>query len=208
MHPDAVNQNTPEPGWEFKPGDNTAAPSAEQTAEYNALAGSAPTPAPAAEPVADKTKELSVSWTASEFVLHQKNSGWYIAWALCSVVGVALVYFITREIFSSVLVAIILLAFGIYSGRKPRTLQYQADGEGVHIGSKTYPYNDFKSFALIDEGVFNSISLVPMKRFMPAISMYYDPRDEEHVLTVLSAYLPFEEGKKDAIDRLMHRIRF
>ncbi len=125
MHPDAVNQNTPEPGWEFKPGDNTAAPSAEQTAEYNALAGSAPTPAPAAEPVADKTKELSVSWTASEFVLHQKNSGWYIAWALCSVVGVALVYCITREIFSSVLVAIILLALGLI----------EEDGVAVLIGS-------------------------------------------------------------------------
>ncbi len=183
MHPDAATQNAPEPGWEFKPGDSTAPPT-------------------------DKTKELSVSWTASEFVLHQKNTGWYAAWALGSSVSVAVVYFVTREIFSSVLVAVILLAFGIYSGRKPRTLQYQADGEGIHIGSKTYPYNDFKSFALIDEGAFNSISLVPMKRFMPAISMYYDPRDEEHVLTVISAYLPFEEGKKDAIDRLMHRIRF
>ncbi len=103
----------------------------------------------------------------------------------------------------------LLTAFvAVLAGRKPRTHEYQVDSQGVQIGTKKYPYANFKTYSVIEEGPISSITLMPLKRFMPTMSLYYDPQDEERITAVLGSYLPFVEGQKDAIDRLMHRIRF
>jgi hypothetical protein len=47
-----------------------------------------------------------------------------------------------------------------------------------------------------------------MQRFMPAISMYFEPQEEAKIVDALSSYIPREDRKQDAIDRMMHRIRF
>jgi hypothetical protein len=49
---------------------------------------------------------------------------------------------------------------------------------------------------------------MPLKRFSPPISMYYDPKDELAITNALSRHLPFEPRDRDALDKLMHKIRF
>jgi hypothetical protein len=82
------------------------------------------------------------------------------------------------------------------------------DEHFLYIGQKFYDWGMFKSFSVIEEDAINSIYLTPLKRFMPAISVYYSPDDEEKILTTISNYLPHEERARDFIDKLMHRIRF
>jgi hypothetical protein len=48
----------------------------------------------------------------------------------------------------------------------------------------------------------------PLQRFSPLTTIYYDPNDEERIVDLLANRLPMEERKRDAIDRLMWRIRF
>ena len=149
-----------------------------------------------------------VSWTASEFIAHQKSASWYWLLALAAFLGAGVVYLFTRDEISAGMILIVALMLGIFARRKPRTLQYQIDTNGIHIGTKSYGFMEFKSYSIIDEGALNSISLLPLKRFSPGVSMYYDPQDEEKITALLANYLPVEVGQKDAIDRLMHKIRF
>lgn len=150
----------------------------------------------------------NVSWSASEFIAYQKTAGWY-ALALFGLIGLAAVIFvISRDYISSGSIIIIGLLFLAYASRKPRVLTYSVGSDGVHIGEKLYTYATIKSFAVIDEGNLRSISLIPMQRFMPAISMYFEPQEEAKIVESLSSYIPREERKQDAIDRMMHRIRF
>lgn len=149
-----------------------------------------------------------VQWTASEFVAHQKNSSWYALLGGAAAVAAVLVYLLTRDKITVAMILIAAIAMGIFAGRKPRTLQYQLDASGVRIAQKLYPYGLFKSFSVIDEGPLSSIVLMPLKRFMPSISMYYEPSDEAVIVNMLSAYLPYEERQRDAVDSFMHRIRF
>jgi len=187
MQPESDQQTPTQPGWQYSPEQETHGPSADL---------------PAAKPVGE------VSWTASEFIAHHKNTGWYLRLAGAGFLAVIVVFVITRDFISAFLVALAIIFLGSLAGRKPRSLQYQVDGAGIHIGQRSYPYHDFKSFSVIDEGGISSIDLMPLKRFMPSLSVYYEPQDEERIIAVLTTQLPFEEGKKDAFDRFMHRIRF
>jgi hypothetical protein len=96
----------------------------------------------------------------------------------------------------------------VVASRPPRTLSYKLDNYGVHIGQKSFPYANFKSFSVIDEGAISAINLLPLKRFLPPISVYYDPKDEDKIAAIISDYLPFEEHKEDLVDQLVRKIRF
>lgn len=212
MQPETNPPQPAMPGWEYKPGGSpepaqapTPAPAPptqqpEQPAQQPVP--QTPQPRPSAKPF------NGVQWTASEFIAHQKNTGWYGLLFLAAIAGSAAMYLLTRDVISTVMVVIVAVILGIFAARKPRTLDYQVDENGIHIGPKSYPYADFKSYAIIDEGAFNSITFIPMKRFMPAISVYYEPADEDQIINVLGNYLPVEERQKDAIDKFMHKIRF
>lgn len=150
----------------------------------------------------------TVSWTASEFVEHQKPQGWYALLGLGAVVISAVLYFILKDIITVVVVALATVMFGVVGARKPRSLTYAIGQTGIKIGEKSFPYEAFKSFSVIEEGAIDSIQLAPLKRFMPPISLYFPPDHEQEIVDTLAAYLPHEERNHDAVDRLMKRVHF
>lgn len=149
-----------------------------------------------------------IEWTASEYVAHQKTTKWYTVLMLTSVVAAIGAYLLTKDIISAVSIVLIALVFALTASHKPRVLTYRLDPRGLTIAQKTYEYGQFRSFAIVDEGAFSSIMLVPLKRFMPMISIYYEPADEAQIIKVLSDRLPLEQWKRDVIDSLLHKIRF
>jgi hypothetical protein len=165
-------------------------------------------PQPDEEQYSPVAEVPQVAWTASEFLAHQKNGGWYMILTGGAVVTSVLIYFLTRDMISSAVILMVAALLGAAAARKPRTLSYQLTNQGLHIGPKLYPYNDFKAFSVINEGAINSILLLPMKRFLPAVTVYYAPEDEQKILDVLSQALPYEQRDQDPIDRFMQRIRF
>ena len=150
----------------------------------------------------------SVSWTASEFVAHDKSSGWYLMLSVAALAIGVIIYLITRDIISVVVVAVAAIMLGIYGSHKPRQLEYSLDSHGIGIGQKQYTYDEFGSFAVQADGAFSGVVFMPLKRFSPPIYIYYPPEDEEKIIAVLSGRLPFEEHKRDAVDSLMKKIRF
>lgn len=151
---------------------------------------------------------LPVNWTASEFIAHHKTARWYGVLAAGALGGAFLVWLLTRDKISAAVVLFGALMFGVYANRQPRQLQYLLDGSGLTIDTKYYPYDTFRSFSVIDEGVFSSIMFIPLKRFAPGVSIYFVPQDEAAIITLLSDRLPSEDRGHDPLDRLMNRIRF
>jgi hypothetical protein len=149
-----------------------------------------------------------VSWTASEFVAHSKNGSWFALLALAALAIAVIVWFITHDKISVGVVIVVAILLGVTAGRKPRVLEYHLDTRGLTVEEKFYPYSDFRSFAVMQEGAFSSIMFVPLKRFALPISIYYDPEDEEAIATVISQHLPIEERQHDTIDKITRGIRF
>lgn len=149
-----------------------------------------------------------VRWTASEFMAHQKNGGWYAILFGGAVVAAIIVYLLTKDKITTTMLLITAVLVAVVAARKPRTLTYELNDIGLQIDQKLYPYHDFKAFSVINEGAINSVMLLPLKRFAPSVTVYYDPKDEAAILDTLSDVLPYEERKQDPIDRFMQRIRF
>jgi hypothetical protein len=161
------------------------------------------------EKQADTVSDVKpVTWTASEFVAHPKTAGWFLLLGLGAVALAAAIYLLSHDIISPIFIGIMAVTFGVFANRQPRVLEYTVDKYGIHIGEKLYTYPTLRSFSLVDEGAFHSILLSPMQRFMPPLSIYYAPEDEEKITQALGNYLPQENRSHDAIDRLMKKVRF
>ena len=150
----------------------------------------------------------AVAWTASEYVAHHKNVGWFMMVFFGVVVAAVAIYFLTSEIVSAVVVGLVGMLFAVFGARQPQVLQYAIDNAGVHIGPKLYPYGQFKSFSVIEEGPIRSILFMPLQRFGLPITIYYDPAEEDGILQALGGYLPHVDRNPAPIDNLMRKIRF
>lgn len=150
----------------------------------------------------------SIQWSASEFIAYQKSAGWYLLILLGIIALAGLVFVFTQDYLSSGPIVVAGILFLIFAARKPRVLNYSVNNSGINIADKHYAFKDFRSFSLIEETHVRSIMLTPLKRFMPAISMYFEPNDEQKITEALSAYLPYEDRKQDAVDKVMQRLRF
>lgn len=156
----------------------------------------------------DVSAAEDVSWTASEFIAHEKSLSWYLAMAASVLIFTAIVYLITRDKITAGIIIFAAIVFGVYAKRQPRTLNYHLETSGLTIGEKFYDFGQFRSFVLAHEGALSSISFMPLRRFMPVLTVYYSPADEQKIVQLLSARLPMENLRKDVIDRFLHRIRF
>jgi hypothetical protein len=152
--------------------------------------------------------EPLTSWTASEYIEHKKGFGWYLMLILGGILITAFLFWLTRDVVSSAIVIVLMVVFAVVANRKPRVLEYRLDRNGLAIGNKFYPYADFKSFTLEEVGPVKNLTFLPLKRFMPPISVYFAPQDEAKITNTLSQFLPYEQRSTDAVDRFMRSIRF
>ena len=161
------------------------------------------------EPYVEQTGVIEpISWTASEFIAHDKAPGWYGMLAVTTAVICALAYLLTRDLITITMIIIGAVLFGVYAGRQPRQLPYRLTYHGLKIGQRFYPMENFRSFAVVPEGAFSSIVLMPLRRFAPMTTIYFAPDDEDRIVDLLAQQLPYAEHRHDAIDRLMRHIRF
>ncbi|MEK7472383.1 MAG: hypothetical protein AAB624_04020 [Patescibacteria group bacterium] len=156
----------------------------------------------------DPLQTSEVKWTASEFIDHQKSSGWFMTLAGAGILLSIAVYFLTKDVFATVIVAILAFIFGIGAARKPRVLNYSIDEAGIAVGNRHSAFEDFRSFAIVSEGAIESILLLPTKRWAPPLSVYFSPEDGDKIIDTLSAFVPFENHEPGLIDKFLHRIHF
>jgi hypothetical protein len=176
--------------------------------EGSAAVAEAPKPQVAAAPPAKPPTDNAFTWTASEFVDHNKGASWYLILFLITAALAVGAYFLTKEYFTVGIIVVLGIIVALYARQKPKQVTYELSSSGLRIGEKLYSYNLFKSFSLVNDGALNSIQLTPLKKLMPTISAYYQAADEEKISDILGQYLPFEEAKPDSISRLSRRLRF
>jgi hypothetical protein len=188
-----VNQDENSP-WQYKPDNGSGAPTEPENDNDSP------------EPAHRHTASKSVAWQAAEFIEHPHGGGWYGALILATLGLAALVYLTTKDFFATGTIVIVGIIVGVFAGHKPSQAQYEISDSGLSVNGKTYPYNSFKSFAVLREGALSSVNLFPLKRFMPSVSAYFDPKDEPKIVDALGNYLPYEERKLDTVDRLSRRL--
>lgn len=149
-----------------------------------------------------------LSWQASEYVHHEKRGMWFIPLLIGALVLLALAIFVVQSISFSVLIIVMTIVIAVYAVRPPRIISYQLSNYGVRIDDKSFHFHDFRYFGIIQDGPLYSATLVPNKRFAPAVNIYFPADDGEKIVDLLGAYLPMEKIELDFIDKLTRQLRF
>lgn len=183
--------------WEYKP-------DGKETAAAPVLPNNAPKTATAER----QTKDIAITWTASEYIDHTRGASWYLALTGGTAVLSAAVYLLTKDYFASGVIVFMAVILGIFSTHKPKQVTYELSSSGLKAAERNYPYNLFKSFTVIRENALCSLNFIPIKRFMPTLSVYFDPAEEKKIVELLGGHLPYEEGGLDAIELLSRHLRF
>lgn len=170
--------------------------------------GNTPLPPVAVSDSPAEMKGDMLSWQASEYVHHEKQGLWFVPLLLGALVLLALAIFVVQSITFSVLIVVMTIALGVYAVRPPRIISYQLSNYGVRIDDKSFHFHDFRYFGIIQDGPLYSATLVPNKRFAPAVNIYFPAEDGEKIVDILGAYLPMEKIELDFIDKLTRQLRF
>lgn len=158
--------------------------------------------------VANKpTASQSISWDASEYVHHDKGFGWILGLLAVAAVLVGLAVWLQIWTFAA-LVIIMAIAFGIVAFRPPRTLHYVLNDKGLQIDKQQYLFSDFRAFGILNEDALYTVMLLPTKRFMPAINVFFLESDGEKIVDILGSRLPLEELHHDIVEKTMRKLRF
>jgi hypothetical protein len=148
-----------------------------------------------------------VDWEASEYIHHHKNPLWFVGLAAVAVLVFGVSVFLQAWTFAA-LVVVMVAAIVFFAVRPPRSLHYKLSAKGLQIDEHFYGFGDFRSFGVVQDGGLFSIVLLPVKRFMPALTVYFEQQDGERIVDILGAHLPMEQMKQDSIDRWMRNLRF
>lgn len=162
---------------------------------------------PYAAPAHNNTVPETISWEASEYVHNDKGIMWLVGLGAIGLVFAAIALFFQAWTFF-ILIVVMTVAMGVFAFRKPHILHYTLNNNGVQVGDRTFHYSDFRAFGILEDGAFFTMTLIPVKRFSPAISVYFADEQGEDIVDIVSAHLPMEHVEPDFIDRLMRRLRF
>ncbi len=148
----------------------------------------------------------SITWSASEFVDNSKNVSWYALFLVSILAISALIYFFTRNIFSSIVIFILGIVMSYVASRKPKVMSYSLDSKGIVINGIVHLFSEFKSFNLVSEDGEDHISLISVKRFAPNKVIYFEPRDKNRITSLLGEFLPLENASDNRTEKFMKKI--
>jgi len=201
MQPDQQNNY-----WQKKPdGEDETRPTELYTPEQPDVdePGAEIDPQPDGQP----TNEEPVHWAAAEYIHEEKNNLWFIIFGVVAAGLIALDILFVKSYTFSALVVVMAAAIVVFTRRPPNEVQYTLSGDqGLYIGEKLYHYSDFKSFGYIRDREHNSIMLIPIKRFSPAVSVYFPEEVGEAIVDILGARLPMEELRLDIMDKIVRKL--
>ncbi len=155
-------------------------------------------PQPAQEPV---------YWQAHEYIHHEKSPIWFILFTIATLGFIAVAIFVIQSVTFAILVPVMAVALLVYTHRPPRLLDYTLSSQGLHINDHLYSFSEFKGFGVIRDGEEYSILLLPVKRFMPAVSVYFPEDAGEAIVDMLGVRLPMQELHLDFVDRVIRKLR-
>ena len=171
--------------------------------------GAAALPPAGPAPAAPEEYDLPVlNWQASEYIHHEKQGMWFAGLAGAAVLLILIAIFLVGSWTFAILVAVMAVALAVFAVRPPRIMNYTLSEAGIRVNEKNFLYSDFRSFGVIEDGPLYSAQLVPAKRFMPAVNVYFPVEYGEDIVDMLAEFLPMQHVEPDLFDKIMRKLRF
>ena len=150
----------------------------------------------------------TVSWEASESVHHEKDALWFVGVLSIAALLSLLSIFIIKSWTFTVLIVVMAIALIVFAKRPPRIMQYQMTEDGIIVNGVHHSFSEFRAFGIVEDGPFYYVSLLPIKRFMPAMDVYFPEEYGDDIVDLLGSRIPMQTIKPDMLDAVTKRLRF
>ena len=147
------------------------------------------------------------SWQATEGRQIHRGLVWYIVFSIVSIGLMALAILVFKSITFALLLAVIVVAVVLMTGKEPRIINYGISPKGVYVADKLYDFSEFRAFGVVQDIDSLSISILPVKRFSPGTTLYFNEEDGEKIVDLLGARLPLQEIKPDILEKFIRLIK-
>lgn len=149
-----------------------------------------------------------IHWGATEYIYRPKSGLWFFIFAVILLGLIAADIFFFKTYTFAILVAVMGLAFIVYTRRPPQEINYSlSSSQGLYIGETLHSFDEYKSFGVINDRGNNFIKLIPVKRFGLGASVYFPTELGEQIVDAFGAVLPMEDLKLDAFDVVARTLR-
>jgi hypothetical protein cdiviTM7_02271 len=159
----------------------------------------------AAQPMTDLSQPIA--WQAPEGVQAHRTTGWYVAVGFVVLALMALAIFVFDSWTFAILLPIMAVALVLLRSKPSVMVNYAISPKGVYVADRLYDFSEFRAFGLGQDGDQHSAILLPVKRFSPALTIYFSEAEGETIVDMLGARLPMQEIAPDALEKLIRIIR-
>ena len=150
----------------------------------------------------------AISWEASESVHHEKDALWFVGVLVVTAVFAIISIFLIKSWSFSILIIVMAIAVLVFAKRPPRIMQYVLTGNGIDVNGHHHSFTEFRAFGVVQDGPFHYITLLPTKRFMPAMDVYFPDENAEGIVDILGSKIPMQTIKPDLLDVFTKTLRF
>ena len=154
-----------------------------------------------------------IVWSALEYEEKERSHDWF--WALGIIVATSSIAAIIFEnYFFATLLVLSGLLLGFFAIKKPDTIIYKLNEQGLTIRNRLYPYKNIKSFwvqldASRETNIKPILFIHSERAFMPILSIPIDETMAEDVHSVmLSQNIAEVEMKEHASEKIMEVLGF
>ncbi len=152
-----------------------------------------------------QTDEL-IQWQAPEYVQERRSPWWFIGFWIVVVVIMILAGLVIKSLSFVILVPVMAAALMLYSHRPPRELNYVLSSKGLYINEKLHALAEFRSFGVAKDESVPSLTLIPTKRFRPALTVHFPVEYGEAIVDALGSRIPMQELRLDVFDKLIRKL--
>jgi hypothetical protein len=151
-----------------------------------------------------QTKPLS--WRAAEYEHTDKDTVWYIA--VCGVAALLLIFAVwQRNFFFGIFIVLAAVIVIVLNRRRPRTVDFSIDDNGVAIGTVRYSYEGFEWFAVqVRPGRLDMLTFRRKSSVNPYVHIPVDSVHAAKAQEFLREKLTEGEYEESLIDALAHLV--
>lgn len=150
--------------------------------------------------------EQTFQWQAPEYLSDTKVPMWYIGFWFVVVLLMVVAAWLIKSWTFVVLIPVMAAALTIYTHRPARSMQYVVSAKGLYINEQIHPLEEFRGFGVLQEDAMPALLFTPIKRFRPAITVYFPAEIGEQLVDFLGVRIPMQEAKLDAFDKLVRKL--
>jgi len=147
-----------------------------------------------------------ISWTAPEYVIHERGIIWKITMSLIVVVSAVLGVYYDAWTFSLAIVSFAFVYYLIHI-EHPRNIEIKISNVGIQVGLRKYPFARIKGFWMIYEPPFvSTLNLRVEGGILADLTIQLNGESPAQIRSFLLSKIPEFTDKKESLSDIFLRI--